>query len=406
MNNKKNIILSDDDHWDHLLPLVFTKPISSLRIGILTIKEKWEKHLNGQASFITKDYLSDKFPIRIEDENWVINSRLLPNDQIVSLVNALGYNEALFCDDIFLAARMSKTQFQKIIENEDIDELKGTAIPNSEVEQLLIKRPYDIFSLNAREIQKDYNLLTNQVSSKSISALAKVQSPDNIFISEGAQISHCYIDASKGPVYIGKDAQIMQGAMIEGPFAMCDNAVIKMGAKIYSGTTLGPYCKVGGELNNVVFQGYANKAHDGFLGNSVIGEWCNLGADTNNSNLKNNYSEVKLWNYNSRSFDKSGLQFCGLIMGDHSKCGINTMFNTGTVVGVACNIFGSGYPRNFIPSFAWGGREGFKTNLPKKVEEVAIKVMSRRQKELTDLDKAILLNVFEKTAAFRNWEKA
>ncbi len=404
MDSKKNIILFDDEYWSSLLPLTYTRPISELRIGILTIREKWEKHLQGETSYITQDYLSDKFPINITEDNYVINSRLLPDRNIVSLINDLDTKEAIIYEDDLIAARMNNRQFEQLIENNDIDELKGISFNSDQHKIKLIKRPPDIFSLNGEEIQSDFDLITRSRYSKRIPDGVVISDPSNIFIEQSATIHPCHINTSQGPVYIGNQAEIMEGALIRGPFVACDNAVVKMGAKIYGKTTLGPYTKVGGEVSNVVFLGYSNKAHDGYLGNSVIGEWCNLGADTNSSNLKNNYAEIKLWDYNSERFEKTGLTFCGLIMGDHSKAGINTMFNTGTVVGVSCNIFGSGFPRNFIPSFSWGGREGFKTFRPEKAMEIAKVVMARRKKELSDLDKSILQHIFQKSSTYRNWD--
>lgn len=254
---------------------------------------------------------------------------------------------------------------------------------------------------NGEAIQEDFNLLTDGRASKPIPSSNNVIAPENIFIEEGAKLEFVTLNASKGAIYIGKNAEIMEGSLIRGPFAICDRGIVKMGAKIYGPTTVGPYCKVGGEVNNVVFFANSNKGHDGYLGNSVIGEWCNLGADTNASNLKNNYAEVRLWDYETESFAKTGLQFCGLMMGDHSKCGINTMFNTGTVIGVSANIFGSGFPRNFIPSFSWGGNGGFTTYLTKKAFEVAEVVMSRREIPFSDEDRAILEHVFEATKKYR-----
>ncbi len=400
----RNIILFDDEKWEALLPLTFTKPISELRIGILTISQKWAHYLKGEVSYITQDYLSEKYPINISEDNYVINSRLLPNKKIASLIEGLELNDALLIDDTFIAARLDNSQFEKLIEENDIEELNGTLLNLDELDSVIIERPYHIFQYNGREIQRDYKVLTQNKKTAEAPESVSLSASENIYIAATAKLSHCIINAENGPVYIGENVEIMEGAVIRGPFAACDNSVVKMSAKIYGDTTVGPYSKVGGELNNVVIQGYSNKSHDGFLGNAVIGEWCNLGADTNNSNLKNNYSEVKLWSYGADSFAKTGLQFCGLIMGDHSKCGINTMFNTGTVVGVAANIFGSGYPRNFIPSFAWGGRDGFQTNSLKKATEVADIVMQRRQVLLTQVDKDILQYIYEHTSQYRSWE--
>ena len=400
----RNIILFDDEKWEALLPLTFTKPISELRIGILTISQKWAHYLKGEVSYITQDYLSEKYPINISEDNYVINSRLLPNKKIASLIEGLELNDALLIDDTFIAARLDNSQFEKLIEENDIEELNGTLLNLDELDSVIIERPYHIFQYNGREIQRDYKVLTQNKKTAAAPESVRLSASENIYIAATAKLSHCIINAENGPVYIGENVEIMEGSVIRGPFAACDNSVVKMSAKIYGDTTVGPYSKVGGELNNVVIQGYSNKSHDGFLGNAVIGEWCNLGADTNNSNLKNNYSEVKLWSYGADSFAKTGLQFCGLIMGDHSKCGINTMFNTGTVVGVAANIFGSGYPRNFIPSFAWGGRDGFQTNSLKKATEVADIVMQRRQVLLTQVDKDILQYIYEHTSQYRSWE--
>ena len=256
-----------------------------------------------------------------------------------------------------------------------------------------INRLVDIFSYNHHCIESDFESLTKNRISQKLSSSNQLISPEHIFVEEGAVVEHAILNASNGPIYIGKNAEIMEGCLIRGPLAMCEHSVLKMGAKIYGANTVGPFCKVGGEVTNSVFQSYSNKGHDGFLGNSVIGEWCNLGADTNNSNLKNNYAEVKLWNYSHDRFENTGLQFCGLVMGDHSKCGINTMFNTGTVVGVSANIFGAGFPRNFIPSFSWGGSSGYITFKLNKAYEVAHKAMQRRSKSFDEVEKSILDHV-------------
>lgn len=402
----KNIILFDDDAWQGLLPLCYTRPIAELRVGILTIREKWEKHLGGKGSFITQDYLAGKFPIDISDDNIVINSRFLPSQELVSLVRQLDYNDALLYGERLIAARMNADQFTRLVDNKQIDELEGVDLINEDKAVRYILNPYDIFSFNEYEIQKDFRLLTKNRLSAALPGGVRVSgnADKNIFVEEGAVIKDCFINCEEGPVYIASDAVIMEGAMIRGPFALCNHAQVKMGAKIYGATTVGPHSKVGGELNNVVIQAYSNKAHDGFLGNSVIGEWCNIGADSNSSNLKNNYADVKVWSYETSGFQESGLQFCGLIMADHSKAGINTMFNTGTVVGMSCNLFGSGFPRNFIPSFAWGGAKGYKTFKPEKAMELAAKVMLRRGVEFSDEDRIIFEHVFHQSAQFRHWE--
>lgn len=400
-----NIILFDDDNWTGLLPLTFTRPICELRVGILTIKEKWEHRLGIAASYITQDYLSEKYDIVIKEDNYLINSTVLPTEKLVKLVKQLGPNEAILLGDELIAARMGQKQFNRLVEDEGRSELDGLDISKEKDVLKQVTRPYHVFEYNDVEIQHDFALLTKGRKSQPLSDSNKVIGDGKIFLEEGATVECAILNTTSGPIYIGKNAEIMEGCIIRGPLAMCEGSVLKMGSKIYGATTLGPYCKVGGEVNNSVLLGYSNKGHEGFLGNSVLGEWCNLGADTNTSNLKNNYAEVKIWSYDSERFEKTGLQFCGLVMGDHSKTGINTMLNTGTVIGVNANVYGSGYPRNFIPSYAWGGASGFKTYLTSKAAEVAEIVMARRGKSLSGLDSKILQSVFYYTAKFRIWEK-
>ena len=402
--SRKNLILFDDDNWKYLLPLTYTRPVSELRVGILTIKEKWEIIYGCEASYITQDHLSEKYPVNLEDDNLLINSACLPTEKLKTLISDLKLNEAILCQDEFIAARLDKSHFVKLVSGQEIEEINGIDIANEISIVKKISKPYHIFQYNDVEIKEDYIRLTDGRTSEKLSETNKVIGENNVFVEPGAEVEFSIINASKGPVYIGRNATIMEGSMIRGPFALCEGGVIKMGAKIYESTTIGPYCKVGGEISNVVFFANSNKAHDGYLGNSVIGEWCNIGADTNASNLKNNYDEVKLWSYPDESFVKTGLQFCGLIMADHSKCGINTMFNTGTVVGVCTNIFGDGYPRNFIPSYAWGGNSGFITQQFKKAMETAKIVMERRSKVLTNHDVKILEFIFFESAKYRSWE--
>lgn len=388
-----NYILFDGPVRNQLLPFTFTRPVADIRVGILTIREKWEQYLKTTTTTVTEDYLSDKYPMVEMEENIMLNAAYLPNPELIDLVTSLKQNQAIFKDEDVIAFFTTEAQ-------EDIDFDKFDAI-EFDNDILKIDHTWDIFSKNGEAIQQDFDLLTKERTSQPIPSSNNVIAPENIFIEEGAKLEFTTLNASSGPIYIGKHAEIMEGSIIRGPLALCDNATIKLGAKIYGPTTVGPFSKVGGEVNNSVLFGYSNKGHDGFLGNSVLGEWCNLGADTNNSNLKNNYAEVRLWDYDTERFARTGLQFCGLMMGDHSKCGINTMFNTGTVVGVNANIFGSGFPRNFVPSYSWGGASGFTTYLTKKAFEVAEVVMSRRNIEFTDQDKAILEHVFEETKKYR-----
>lgn len=387
-----NYILFDGEHRDALLPFTYTRPVADIRIGILTIREKWELSLGATTTTITEDYLSDKYPMVEMEQNVMINASYLPTKVLVSQIKNLKENQAIYNGDNMIAFFS--------LEDQEID-INNLEVLQHEDPLLKVETTWDIFSKNGAAIQADYNLITTDRTSAPIPEKTVAFNPEAIFIEEGAKLPLCVLNATDGPIYIGKNTEIMEGSMVRGPFALCEGATLKMGTKIYGPTTVGPHSKVGGEVNNSVFFGYANKAHDGFLGNSVIGEWCNFGADTNNSNLKNNYAEVRLWSYETENFAKTGLQFCGLMMGDHSKCGINTMFNTGTVVGVNANIFGSGFPRNFIPSFSWGGSKGFTTYETSKAFEVAKEVMKRRGLEFTAQDSAILEHIFKLSATYR-----
>ncbi|WP_340076869.1 GlmU family protein [Leptobacterium sp. I13] len=389
-----NYILFDGPVRNALLPFTYTRPVADIRIGILTIREKWEKYLGYTTTTITEDYLAAKFPMVELEENILINASFLPNKSLAAIVKNLKQGEAVFYEEEVVAFFINEAQ-------ETVDFEKYKVIEYIEEPLLQIKHSWDIFSKNGAALQADFELLTSGRKSQPVPENNQVIAPEHIFLEEGAKVACTVLNATNGPIYIGRDAEVMEGTSIRGGFALCEGATVKMGAKIYGATTVGPYSKVGGEVNNAVFFGYANKGHDGFMGNAVIGEWCNLGADTNTSNLKNDYSEVRLWNYETENFAKTGLQFCGLMMGDHSKCGINTMFNTGTVVGVNANIFGSGFPRNFVPSFSWGGAAGYATYRTQKAFEVAEKVMERRNTTLTEEDKAILEHVFELTKKWR-----
>lgn len=400
-----NIILFDNDRRDSFLPLTFTRPTCELRVGLFTITEKWSVWLKGQVSYITQDYLSSKYPISIAEENFVINGTVMPNDQLVRLIQQLDYNEALMKGEELIAVRLDEGQFENLMENDDLDELIGYQLTETPLHQL--KRLPDIFQMNGQQLKTDIGKMTELRTGAPIPENVIAVNPKNVFIEKSAVIDPGVIlNASEGPIYIGRNAKIMEGALIRGPFGLGENSVIKMGAKIYSNTTIGPFSKVGGEINNCVITGYSNKAHDGFLGNSVLGEWCNIGADSNNSNLKNNYKNVKIWDYTSKRFTDTESQFCGLFMGDHSKCGINTMFNTGTVIGVHANIFGGGFPRTFIPSFSWGGHSGWKTYLLDKALETAELMMDRRGQKLTEEDRDIYQHLFDWTSTYRSWEKS
>ncbi len=383
----KNIILFDPvEARDRLLPLTLTRPVALIRHGITTISEKWQKAIPGAYSYSTQDYLSMKYPMveATDVDNLFIAGNLHPDSKLVEAILALNIGEALTINGETIARRGNGNPTFKT-------EYDGTPFRLSNV--------WDIFMLNDEAIRRDFELLTAGRSSRPLSDSCRlIGDPSQLFIEEGATVECANINVSKGPVYIGRDAEVMEGACLRGPIAMCEHSVVNMGGKIYGATTLGPYCKVGGELNNVVMTGFSNKAHDGFLGNAVIGEWCNLGAGCTASNLKNTYAPVKLWSMAEGRFIKTDLQFCGLIMGDHSKAGINTMFNTATVIGVGVNFYGAGFPRTYLPSFTEGSPLGMKPVIMDRFFDTASRMMSRRHKELTPIDKEIYINIREQSA--------
>jgi len=388
-----NYILFDGAVRNQLLPFTFTRPVADIRIGILTIREKWEKFLGSTTTTVTEEYLSDKFPMVELEQNVLINASFCPSENLVLLIKNLQENQAIFYNDEPLAFYAK--------EDQEIDFDAFTITQYTDDDVLRIENTWDIFEKNHQAIKRDYDVLTQGRTSEAIPQTTIAFNPEHIFIEKGAKVMCASLNATDGPIYIGEDTVLMEGATIQGPFALCEHSSVKMGAKIYGGTTIGPHSKVGGEVANSVMMGFSNKGHDGYMGNSVLGHWCNLGADTNTSNLKNNYAQVRLWDYDTERFAKTGTQFCGLMMGDHSKCGINTMFNTGTVVGVSANIFGAGYPRNFIPSFTWGGSSGMETYNTTKAFEVAAVVMARRGLEFDTQEEAILNEVFEISKQWR-----
>ena len=392
-----NIILFDQNR-QNLLPFSYTRPIAEFRCGILTLSEKWSKRLKGSTfSYLTEDYLAEKYPAHYQELNYYVNGSVLANDKLVEATQSLKEGELLvdastdqvlvFCTSENLSFQFNTTEGKKVLFKDAY---------------LSINNIWDIFAKNGEAIEEDYQLLTEGRISQTLDVTC-THIGSRLFIEEGAKVQAAVLNSTAGPIYIGKNAEVMEGSVVRGALAMCEGSVLKLATKIYGPTTIGPHSKVGGEVNNSVLFGYSNKGHDGFLGNSVLGEWCNLGADTNVSNLKNNYAEIKLWNFEKMGFKPTGLQFCGMMMGDHSKSGINTMFNTATVVGVSANIYGGGFPRNFIPSFAWGGSEKWMVYRFEKAMEVAEKVMERRSKKLDEVEKSILKHVFEETATQRNF---
>lgn len=387
-----NIALADlSQHRIRLFPFTLTRPIADLRVGILTIREKWEKYYNQQINFLTSDELSPKYEVAGAAYDLVINGAVCPDQDILEAINTLDQGEALYDQDVILAAR---GKFQSLDDFENFDTQNKIAYLETFT---IIDRSWDLFTQNKVQIQADFNLLTEGRNTHEITdPHTIVYNQKNVFVEEGVDIKAAILNAEDGPIYLAKNSVVQEGATIRGPFALGEGSRINMNAKIREGVTIGPYCKIGGEVSNSIVYGHSNKAHDGYLGNSVIGEWCNLGADTNNSNLKNNYTEVKAWDFVSGGFIGTGLQFCGLFMGDHSKTAINTMLNTGTTIGVCSNVFGGGFPPTFIPSFSWGGSDGLTTHRMDKAIETAQKVWARKNMTNTTLDEKILKTIFDR----------
>ncbi|MFN0048459.1 MAG: GlmU family protein [Cytophagales bacterium] len=387
-----NILLFDDINIKKaLLPFTFTRPVCEIRVGINTIAEKWRNiSSNHKISYLTEPYLAQKYRFVKSDINYLVNGSLFPDANLIEAISKLSLGEGLVKHGVLLAVCIDFIPFL-----EGLDTIPSILqMIDYEQDITILRNQWDIFTMNGSQIKVDFEFISKRTSQQISDKHTIVYNPENIFIEEGAKIKAAVLNAESGPIYIGKNAEIQEGSIVRGPFALCEGAVINMGSKMRGDTTIGPYSKVGGEINNSVILGYSNKAHDGFLGNSVIGEWCNLGADTNTSNLKNNYSNIKVWNYHENDYVDSGRQFCGLMMGDHSKTGINSMFNTGTVVGVNANIFGGGYPPKYIPSYAWGGSEGFQKFDFDKAMQVAAKVMERRNVMMENEDYEILRYIY------------
>ena len=386
---QRNIILFDlPAVRENLLPLSYTRPIADFLVGITTVRKKWESFLAGEFSYSTVGYLSEKYPMKAAEENLFIASNIIATEQLARRLVSLEPGEVLMADTmagqrVLVGFKGGANRLDEVIHS-----MPAGIVYEEKVDA--INYVYDIFLLNGRQIEADFDVLTAGREGQSIPrSNTVIGDPERIYIESGAIVEGVVLNASHGPIYVGRHVEIMEGSCLRGPIALGEHSTVNMGTRIYPGTSLGPWCKVGGELNNVVIFGFTNKAHDGFLGNAVIGEWCNLGAGCVASNLKNDYTEIKLWNYPSHRFLRTGLQFCGLIMADHSKAGINTMFNTATVVGVGVNIHGSGFPRNFIASFSEGGPSGF-TDLPmEKFFDIAKRMMARRGRSLSEADNRI-----------------
>jgi len=382
------LVFSDAQYWEDFLPLTFTRPVAEMRCGILTFSERWQKILDHtEISFFTETYLQDKFAEPEKKESLFLVTNFLPTETVIQQIKELKQGEALVYEDELVAAKINMDGFS-LNQIEKMTDIKE--------ELIFFKKPTDLFTYNAQAIDFDFELLTkDRISQELSSTNGFLGDQEDLFIEEGAQVEFSTLNTKTGKIYIGKNAEVMEGCHLRGPIALGEESKFNLGSKIYGATTIGPHCKVGGEVNNIIIFGYSSKGHDGFIGNSVIGEWCNFGADTNSSNLKNNYGHVKLWNYRTKAFEDTGLQFAGLIMGDHSKTAINTQLNTGTVVGVASNIFKEGFPPNLIENFSWGGFKGDEKFKLDKAYEVAEKAMARRKVALTDKDKAIMKHIFD-----------
>lgn len=402
MNNLSTIYLVDTpDSHENLLPLSFTRPVADFRVGITTIREKWQSLLPGRYSYYPVEYLREKFGTvnDPEEDALYITGAVIPDSEIAAAISALNPGEALIKEGETLAVRGTLHNFN----NKEWKEVKYSGEPR------IVKYVFDIFLLNPSVIKEDYLRLTAGRKSQPLSDSNRIlgdlydaEGNPLLFIEEGATIEGATINLKKGPVYVGKDAEIMEGSCVRGPLALCEKAKIRVGSKIYGGSTFGPYCKVGGEIDNTVMFGYSNKAHDGYLGNGVVGEWCNIGAGVNASNLKNDYSKIRIWNYHSKNFMRTTLQFCGPIIGDHTKIGINCMLNTATVLGVGVNLHGAGFPRVFVPSFSEGSpASGFSTVSMKKFHDIAERVMSRRDLRLDEIDNRIYEKVYEIASLFK-----
>jgi UDP-N-acetylglucosamine diphosphorylase/glucosamine-1-phosphate N-acetyltransferase len=399
-----HVLLFDDPAIrPHLLPFTFTRPVAALRCGILTLAEKWQRRLDAPTvGYLTQPYLQAKYPAgQVAGPALVINGAVCPDDLLVRQVQALAPGQGLYCDEVLVAAHLADASQVAELIQDGLREQQQVAEPVT-----VISRPWQLFLQNGAEIRRDFALLTHGRTSQPVGdAHTIVYAPENIFIEEGVKIRAAILNAENGPIYLGKNVQVHEGAVLKGPLAVGEGSHVNVGAKLRGDNTIGPFCKVGGEIGNSILLGYSNKGHEGYLGNSVIGEWCNLGADTNTSNLKNNYAPVKVWSHTAHRFVDTGQTFCGLMMGDHSKCGINTMFNTGTVVGVGANIFGAGFPRQFIPSFSWGGPAGFETFRLPKFAEVAERVLSRRGLGYDEIEQALMAEVYKQTEEDRVWDK-
>lgn len=406
-----NLVLFDSSARESLLPLTFARPVADLRLGTLTIAQKWERRLGATVSMLTQDYLSGFFPTKLEEQNLLVNGSVLPTPELLDFILEVPTGTAYYREGELVVARFSAEAVIAFASAHKLAVPQGGDGPGQEITKrqlpdlplFRITHPSDLFTQNDRAVREDFALLTAGRTSQPVSETNTVIGPaDQLFVEEGVTLEACTVNCNTGPVYLGKNAVILEGCLFRGPLSIGTGTVIKMGTKIYGATTFGPYCKAGGEINNTIFQANSNKGHEGYLGNAFIGKWCNLGADTNASNLKNDYSNVKTWSYtDGGGMRKTDLQFHGLIMGDHCKVGINTMFNTGTVVGFSSNVFGAGFPPPFLPSFTWGGGEGQQEYRLDRAMATAERVMARRDRPFTERHRKVFEHIFAADARYR-----
>lgn len=391
--SQPNCVLFDGPQWEALLPFTYVRPVAKIRCGFDTLQDKWEDALGFSCSIFTRDYLQTFYPPTIFEDQIMINAAVIPTNELVDAILSLEMGQKLIKESVVIAYRVSELTFPA--EQDSLQSIKWKNSLSS------LSHVSDLFRLSDQLVKDDFMRFTKNRKSSPISPTNNTIAPENIFIEEGATVEFATLNASEGPIYISKDAIVMEGSLIRGSFYLGKGAIVKMGTKIYGGTSIGPFSKVGGELNNVLFLGYSNKGHDGYLGNAVIGQWCNIGAGTDASNLKNDYSKLRVWNYQSASFAKTDLQFCGLLMGDYSRCSIHSSFNTATTIGICSNLFGTGFPRTFLPSFSYGGAQGLSTFNFDKAIEANNAMMSRRGINLSQKEIDILAYVFEVSAKFR-----
>ena len=381
----ERLLFWDKNNIKDFFPLTFTRPSAELRAGILTFSERWQRLLGiTQVSYLTADYLQGKYPYTgvSEEVTLSIYANFLPTPRLLEQLRSLEVGESITYQGRMLAF-VGKS-------------ITLSSIPPIEWEEplVLFEKPTDLFTYNDKAIDFDFKLLTEGRTSTPLSPTnGFLGDKADFFIEEGAKVEFATLNCQKGKIYIGKDAEVMEGSHLRGPIALCEHATVNMGAKLYGATTIGPYSKVGGEISNSVIWGYSNKGHDGFLGNSVLGQWCNLGADTNVSNLKNTYNTIQLWDYQKGGYSSSGLQFCGVLMGDHSKTAINTQLNSGTTIGVFANLFSAGFPSKYIPNFAWGvSADKYRLD---EAFSVAERVMARRGIAFDEKEQDILQWLFD-----------